>query len=105
MAAPASPSAKHHEHIVELTRVFDAPRERVFAAWTRAEHLAHWFGPKGFARLEEIIRVTCAQSGAKTMLTLHATAAGSSAVAAAMLKGMDQGWAETIDRLALRIAR
>ncbi len=33
---------------VDITRVFDAPRERVFAAWTRAEQLARWFGPKGF---------------------------------------------------------
>lgn len=38
-----------NERTVTITRVFDAPRERVFAAWTRAEHLAHWFGPKGFA--------------------------------------------------------
>ena len=36
------------ERIVMLSRVFEAPRERVFAAWTRAEHLAHWFGPRGF---------------------------------------------------------
>ena len=36
------------ERTVEITRVFDAPRERVFAAWTKAEHLARWFGPKGF---------------------------------------------------------
>jgi uncharacterized protein YndB with AHSA1/START domain len=28
-----------------LTRVFEAPRALVFAAWTQAEHLAHWFGP------------------------------------------------------------
>lgn len=33
---------------VELTRVFEAPRERVFAAWTQARHLAQWFSPKGF---------------------------------------------------------
>ncbi len=33
---------------VDITRVFDAPRERVFAAWTRAEQLARWFRPKGF---------------------------------------------------------
>jgi uncharacterized protein YndB with AHSA1/START domain len=36
------------ERSVAITRVFDAPRERVFAAWTQAKHLAHWFGPKGF---------------------------------------------------------
>lgn len=36
------------ERSVAITRLFDAPRERVFAAWTRPEHLAHWFGPKGF---------------------------------------------------------
>jgi len=30
------------------TRVFDAPRERVFQAWTDPEHLARWWGPKGF---------------------------------------------------------
>ncbi|MFI5381028.1 MAG: SRPBCC domain-containing protein [Tepidisphaerales bacterium] len=31
-----------------LTRVFDAPRERVFKAWTEPERLAEWWGPKGF---------------------------------------------------------
>lgn len=37
------------ERTVELTRIFDAPIERVFAAWTDARHLARWFGPRGFA--------------------------------------------------------
>jgi uncharacterized protein YndB with AHSA1/START domain len=36
------------EGTVVMTRIFDAPRERVFEAWTRAEHLEKWFGPKGF---------------------------------------------------------
>ena len=31
-----------------ITRVFDAPRELVFKAWTRPEHLANWWGPRGF---------------------------------------------------------
>jgi uncharacterized protein YndB with AHSA1/START domain len=31
-----------------LSRVFDAPRELVFRAWTEKEHLPRWFGPKGF---------------------------------------------------------
>lgn len=29
-----------------MTRVFDAPRELVYQAWTREDHLAKWFGPK-----------------------------------------------------------
>ncbi|WP_328442562.1 SRPBCC family protein [Amycolatopsis sp. NBC_00438] len=31
-----------------ITRVFDAPRELVFAAWTDPDHLASWLGPSGF---------------------------------------------------------
>jgi uncharacterized protein YndB with AHSA1/START domain len=31
-----------------ITRVYDAPRSRVFAAWSSAEHLARWWGPNGF---------------------------------------------------------
>jgi uncharacterized protein YndB with AHSA1/START domain len=30
-----------------ITRIFDAPRRLVFEAWTKAEHLMRWFGPKG----------------------------------------------------------
>jgi uncharacterized protein YndB with AHSA1/START domain len=30
------------------TRIFDAPRERDFAAWTDPQHLAQWWGPIGF---------------------------------------------------------
>jgi uncharacterized protein YndB with AHSA1/START domain len=38
---------KDQESIV-MTRIFDAPRSRVFEAWTRAEHLGKWYAPKGF---------------------------------------------------------
>lgn len=31
-----------------ITRVFDAPRDRVFGHWVRAADLAAWFAPKGF---------------------------------------------------------
>jgi uncharacterized protein YndB with AHSA1/START domain len=32
-----------------ISRVFDAPRDRVWQAWTEAERLTQWWGPKGFA--------------------------------------------------------
>lgn len=32
-----------------LVRVFDAPRDLVFRMWTQAQHLAHWWGPRGFS--------------------------------------------------------
>jgi uncharacterized protein YndB with AHSA1/START domain len=31
-----------------ITRIFDAPRELVFKAWTDPKQLAKWWGPKGF---------------------------------------------------------
>ena len=31
-----------------LTRVFDAPRELVWEAWTDPKHVVHWWGPRGF---------------------------------------------------------
>lgn len=31
-----------------ISRVFDAPRELVWKAFTDAERLKHWWGPKGF---------------------------------------------------------
>lgn len=32
----------------EITRIFDAPRDRVWQCWTEAERLKKWWGPKGF---------------------------------------------------------
>ena len=31
-----------------LTRIFDAPREIVWKAWTDAKYVMQWWGPKGF---------------------------------------------------------
>lgn len=33
---------------LEITRLFNAPRELVWKAWTDAERLVQWWGPKGF---------------------------------------------------------
>src|ERR1700756_2399243 len=34
---------------IVLTRVFDAPRDMVFDAFTRPELLKRWFGPRGWS--------------------------------------------------------
>ncbi len=36
------------EREIVITRVLKAPRELVFEAWTRPEHVAQWWGPTGF---------------------------------------------------------
>lgn len=33
---------------IVITRIFNAPRELVFKAWTEPQHIAQWWGPKGF---------------------------------------------------------
>ncbi len=33
---------------ITATRVFDAPRELVFDAWTDPVHISNWWGPVGF---------------------------------------------------------
>ena len=32
---------------IVITRLFDAPRALVFEAWTKTEHVAHWWDPSG----------------------------------------------------------
>ena len=36
------------EREIVLCRVIDAPRERVFAAWTDPDQITKWYGPAGF---------------------------------------------------------
>ena len=33
---------------ITITRVINAPRDLVFEAWTKPEHVARWWGPDGF---------------------------------------------------------
>jgi uncharacterized protein YndB with AHSA1/START domain len=36
------------DRVLTLTRVFQAPRARVFEAWTRSDLVAAWWGPQGY---------------------------------------------------------
>jgi len=40
--------SKVEDNVLILEREFKAPRELVFAAFTQAEHLKHWWGPNGW---------------------------------------------------------
>ena len=44
-----SPASDSSDREILVTRLFDAPRELVFEAWTNLKHIPHWWGPKGFA--------------------------------------------------------
>jgi uncharacterized protein YndB with AHSA1/START domain len=52
-----------------------------------------------------VIDVTFTESNGRTTVALNATARGPSDEAAAMLKGMDKGWAQTVDRLGTHLRR
>jgi uncharacterized protein YndB with AHSA1/START domain len=42
---------------VLITRIFDAPRKLVFAAWTDPEQVAQWFGPEHFDTPRESVTI------------------------------------------------
>jgi uncharacterized protein YndB with AHSA1/START domain len=139
---------------VTLTRIFDAPRDMVWKAWTDPTMLARWWGPKGFtnpvceadvrvggkilihmqapdgtvhpmtgtfdeiaepeclvfravpvdrngvALLESLTTVTFHDLGDKTKVIVHASAAPLQPIGVDMLKGMDMGWSQSLERLA-----
>src|SRR3954471_663109 len=44
---PATANLSSDREIV-ISRLFDAPRELVWAAWTDPQQVVQWWGPKGF---------------------------------------------------------
>ena len=48
MAAESNAATAFAERELVITRVFEAPRELVFKAWTDPRHIAQWWGPEGF---------------------------------------------------------
>jgi uncharacterized protein YndB with AHSA1/START domain len=42
---------------VLITRIFDAPRDRVFKAWTDPDEVAEWYGPEHFDTPRDRIRI------------------------------------------------
>lgn len=40
--------AKHKSNEIRITRIYDAPVQAVWDAWTDPEQVAQWWGPRGF---------------------------------------------------------
>jgi uncharacterized protein YndB with AHSA1/START domain len=51
MAEVSSVPEKTAERELVITRIFDAPRDLVFKAWTEPERVLHWLGPRDFTAL------------------------------------------------------
>lgn len=73
-----SPAATADRIALAITRTFDAPRERVFAAWTDPKQVALWMGP-GEMRCE--VTALDARAGGSYRLVLHAGAGGARHIA------------------------
>ena len=43
-----SEAAKSTDLELVITRLFDAPRDLVWRAWTEPDRMVRWFGPRGF---------------------------------------------------------
>jgi uncharacterized protein YndB with AHSA1/START domain len=56
------------ENEIVITRVFDAPRELVYEAYTKPEHVVHWWGPRGFTNTIHEMDV---RPGGVWRLTMH----------------------------------
>jgi uncharacterized protein YndB with AHSA1/START domain len=48
MASPSAPNQNASDREIVISRVFDAPRELVWNAWTDPQQVVQWWGPKGF---------------------------------------------------------
>ncbi|MGZ3582706.1 MAG: SRPBCC family protein [Ktedonobacterales bacterium] len=155
MTENSSASTPPTQQELVITRIFDAPRELVFKAWTDPRHVARWWGPHGFTnplceidarpggailihmqgsdgvviptkgvfqevteperlvltltnfedaegrpQLEIRNTVTFAEHEGKTKLTLRAVVVRGAPEVAASLASMEEGWNESLDRLA-----
>jgi uncharacterized protein YndB with AHSA1/START domain len=53
---------------IVATRLFDAPRELVWDAFTQPQHIAQWFGPRGFTNTIHAMDV---RAGGKWTFIMH----------------------------------
>ena len=57
--------------MIEITRYFDVPRERVWNAWTRPEELVRWWGKRGWTAQPDTIVMDVRPGGTFRVETVH----------------------------------
>jgi uncharacterized protein YndB with AHSA1/START domain len=57
--------------VIEITRTLDAPRERVWAAWTDPDQLARWWGRRGWVARRETITMDVRPGGAFRVVSVN----------------------------------
>ncbi len=98
---------------LQLTRVFNAPRERVFSYWTRADTMQQWSGCAEAARCE--VQMDFRVGGSFTQ-TMHMAGKGEfcggtrvvltqDGLPDAVLKHVTQGTGESMDKLETVLSR
>jgi uncharacterized protein YndB with AHSA1/START domain len=55
---------------IAITRVYDAPREQVWKAWTEPERLAAWWGKRGWNAVLSSIKLDVRPGGAFRVTTI-----------------------------------
>jgi len=55
---------------IVVTRVFDAPRERLWRAWTEPEELARWWGKRGWTTPPESVTMDVRIGGEFSLLSV-----------------------------------
>lgn len=68
MSAASAKADSASDREIHLTRLFDAPRELVFKAWTTPKHIQKWMGPNGFTTTTKSIDLT---QGGAWLYTMH----------------------------------
>jgi uncharacterized protein YndB with AHSA1/START domain len=64
-------SASSDRNGIEIVRIFDAPRDLVFKAWTEPERFARWFGEHGSSIPLDRISMDPRPGGAWSAVMLH----------------------------------
>jgi len=65
---------------VLITRIFDAPRERVFKAWTDPDQVAAWYGPEHFDTPRDRIHIDLRVGGRYELTMVRHDGAGEFAI-------------------------